>query len=525
MNVDSSMCASSGKAAHWEQIDWPKCERQVRRLQARIVKATREGRWGKVKTLQRLLTHSFSGKALAVKRVTENQGRRTPGVDSVSWTTPAARLKAIGSLQRRGYRPLPLRRVYIPKANGKQRPLGIPTMKDRAMQALYLLALEPIAETAADPNSYGFRPKRSTADALQQCFMHCAGDARRSGCWKATSKVASTTSAINGCSTMSHGQGGAPKMVEGRLHRKSNPVPHGGGHAARRHHLAHAGEHDLGRTGKTAGRTLPQGEVEGRQNLAPKVNLVRYADDFIITGDSKELLENEVRPLVEQFLQERGLVLSADKTRITHIDEGFDFLGQNLRKYDGKPLVKPSKKNTHAFYGESPWNHRCEQIRQPKVLIGLLNPVIRGWANYHQHCAAKETFDRVDHEIWRALWQWARRRHPKKSRDWVKKHASQPWARAWTFAARRKSEPRTANPFGCAWCMRAKPKSGVMSKSGGTPIRSTRSGRTTSRNVRSARSSASPASKPGLNRRETGSAHAGLCSGLSRMRGNSHVRF
>ena len=128
MNVDSSMCASSGKAPHWDQIDWAKCERQVGRLQARIVKATREGRWGKVKTLQRLLTHSFSGKALAVKRVTENQGKRTPGVDRVSWTTPAARLKAIGSLHRRGYRPLPLRRVYIPKANGKQRPLGIPTV-------------------------------------------------------------------------------------------------------------------------------------------------------------------------------------------------------------------------------------------------------------------------------------------------------------------------------------------------------------------------------------------------------------
>jgi RNA-directed DNA polymerase len=122
------MCASSGHASHWNQIDWGQCERRVRRLQARIVKATREGRWGKVKTLQWLLTHSFSGKALAVKRVTENQGKRTPGVDSVSWTTPAARLKAIGLLRRRGYKPLPLRRVYIPKANGKQRPLGIPTV-------------------------------------------------------------------------------------------------------------------------------------------------------------------------------------------------------------------------------------------------------------------------------------------------------------------------------------------------------------------------------------------------------------
>ena len=128
MNVDSSMCASSGKTTHWGQIDWAKCERQVRRLQARIVKATREGRWGKVQALQRLLTCSFSGKALAVKRVTDNQGKRTPGVDGIRWATPAARLKAIGSLHRRGYRPLPLRRVYIPKANGKQRPLGIPTV-------------------------------------------------------------------------------------------------------------------------------------------------------------------------------------------------------------------------------------------------------------------------------------------------------------------------------------------------------------------------------------------------------------
>jgi RNA-directed DNA polymerase len=167
----------------------------------------------------------------------------------------------------------------------------------------------------------------------------------------------------------------------------------------------------------------------------PKVNLVRYADDFIITGDSKELLESEVRPLVELFLQERGLVLSADKTRITHIDEGFDFLGQNLRKYDGKPLVKPSKKNTHAFMEKVRGIIDANKSVSQTVLIGLLNPVIRGWANYHQHCAAKETFDRVDHEIWRALWQWARRRHPKKSRAWVKKQCFPALGhRAWTLA-------------------------------------------------------------------------------------------
>ena len=127
MNAKHVACASSAAVEHWDQIDWKRCERQVARLQARIVKASREGRWGKVKTLQRLLTCSFSGKALAVKRVTENKGKRTSGVDHVVWSTPQSKLKAIASLQRRGYRPLPLRRVYIPKSNGKLRPLSIPT--------------------------------------------------------------------------------------------------------------------------------------------------------------------------------------------------------------------------------------------------------------------------------------------------------------------------------------------------------------------------------------------------------------
>ena len=171
MNAGKTACASSGKATAWDQIDWPECARQVRRLQARIVKATQASRWNKVKTLQRLLTCSFSGKALAVKRVTDNKGKRTPGVDRVIWSSPASKHKAIGTLRRRGYQPQPLRRVYIPKANKKLRPLGIPTMKCRAMHALHLLALEPIAETTGDRNSYGFRPGRSTADAIGQSFL------------------------------------------------------------------------------------------------------------------------------------------------------------------------------------------------------------------------------------------------------------------------------------------------------------------------------------------------------------------
>ena len=154
-NTEKTVYAPSGLS--WNGIDWSRVQRQVKKLQARIVKATQEGRYGKVKALQWLLTHSFSGKALAVKRVTKNRGKNTPGVDNIIWNTPKTKTNAIASLKRRGYKPLPLRRIYIPKKNGKTRPLGIPAMKDRAMQALYLLALEPIAETTADRNSYDQR--------------------------------------------------------------------------------------------------------------------------------------------------------------------------------------------------------------------------------------------------------------------------------------------------------------------------------------------------------------------------------
>jgi RNA-directed DNA polymerase len=170
MTTTATLIGASSAPSKWDAIDWQTIEKSVRRLQMRIAKATREGRWGKVKALQWLLTNSFSAKQLAVRRVVRNPGRNTPGVDGVIWRTSDQKFKAARSLRRRGYHPQPLRRIYIPKKNGKLRPLGIPTFSDRAQQALHLFALEPVAETLADRNAYGFRPKRSTADAIEQCF-------------------------------------------------------------------------------------------------------------------------------------------------------------------------------------------------------------------------------------------------------------------------------------------------------------------------------------------------------------------
>jgi RNA-directed DNA polymerase len=420
MNAETSVCASSDKAQQWDQIPWALCERHVRRLQARIVKATREGRRGKVKALQRLLTCSFSGRALAVKRVTENRGRRTPGVDGAIWHTPASKLKAIPTLRRHGYCPQPLRRVHIPKSNGKLRPLGIPTMFDRAMQALYLQALAPIAETTADPNSYGFRPARGTADAIGQCFLVLSqeghapwvleGDIR--GCFDNIShewmlqNISMDREVLRKWLKAGY--------VENRiLFPTKAGTPQGGIISPTLANLTLDGLEGLLKA------TLRPRMVKGKTTF-PKVHLVRYADDFIITGSSKELLENEVKPVVEKFLLDRGMQLSPEKTRITHIDQGFDFLGQNLRKYGGKLLIQPSRKNTHSFLEKVRSLIRRHRGSRQEDLIHILNPVIRGWANYHRHIVAKRTFKKVEWALWTALWSWARRRHSGKSRYWIR---------------------------------------------------------------------------------------------------------
>lgn len=435
--VSHAAHASLGFAGHWHEIDWRKCHEKVRTMQARIVKATQAGNWRKVKSLQWLLTHSFSAKALSVKRVTENQGKRTSGVDGKLWDTPEAKLNAILSLKRCGYKPSPLKRVLIPKANGKQRPLGIPTMQDRAMQALYLLALEPVAETVADENSYGFRQERSTADAQEHCFNLLAK--RQSARWILEGDIEGCFDNISHQWMLDHIQ--IDKVM---LHKwlKAGFV------YQRQLFPTEAGTPQGGIISPTlANRTLDGlqavlGErfFKTKRNgkaYTPQVYLVRYADDFIITGKSKELLENEVMPLVREFMAERGLTLSPEKTKVTHIDEGLDFLGWNIRKYNGKLLIKPSKKNVNAFLQNIRETVKANKQAKQANLIRLINPKITGWVNYHKTSVAKATFAKVDKEIWHIVWQWAKRRHPNKSKHWIKaKYFKAVGNRNWIFAAK-----------------------------------------------------------------------------------------
>ena len=389
----STVCAASGMEMTWHRINWAECHRQVRRLQARIVKATQEGRWNKVKALQWLLTHSWSGRLIAVKRVTENRGKKTPGVDKETWSTPETKLQAVLSLRRRGYKPLPLRRVFIPKSNGKLRPLGIPTMKDRAMQALHLLALYPVSETTADNNSYGFRPERSTADARAQGFNILA---------KPVSPQWILEGDIKGCfDNISH-----QWLME----------------------------------------NVPTDKVTLQKWL--KAGYV-YKDELFPTeagtpqgGIISPTLANMTLNGLETELRSKfGEKQTAKAKKITHIGEGFDFLGWSFRKYDGKLLIKPSNKNMKAFLKNIRETVKGNKAAKQESLIRLLNPKIRGWANYHKGAVAKETFIKVDKEVWKSIWQWAKRRHPHKGIHWIKeRYFNSEGNRNWIFTANTKDK-------------------------------------------------------------------------------------
>ena len=293
-------------------------------------------------------------------------------------------------------------------------------MTDRAMQALYLLGLDPIAETQADGHSYGFRRERRCADALAQTH-HRAEPSARSGMdpRRATSKLALIKISHEWLLThVPMDRQVLRKWLKAGFLEKhawfatTEGTPQGGIVSPA---LANRTLDGLQRLLAEHFARTP------KQQRMNKVHLVRYADDFMITGTSKELLRDEVQPLVAHFLKERGLELSHEKTRITHIEDGFDFLGQNVRRYrNGKVLTKPSAPSVKTFLSKIQETIDDSGSLTAGELIRRLNQQIKGWTMYHRYAASKRTFTYVDHRIFRMVWRWCRRRHPKKSRKWIR---------------------------------------------------------------------------------------------------------
>jgi RNA-directed DNA polymerase len=389
----------------------------VRKMQIRIAKAMQQNKFNKVRKLYRILTSSTYAKILSVWRVINNKGGKTPGVDSVVWKKDEDLFDLANTLKRKGYKPKPLRRLYIPKRNGKKRPLGIPTMKDRAMQALHLLALEPIAECTGDPNSYGFRQHRSCRDALKQIFSCLSQKLGATWIYEAD---------IKGCfDNISHEwllkfipmdkqvlrkwlKSGYIEQM--KFYPTKSGTPQGGIISPTLMNLTMDGLEKL------IYNRFP------KWRLGHKVNFIRYADDFVITAASREIIEDEIAPIVEHFLKERGLSLSPEKTKITHINEGFDFLSQNNRKYSkGIFIQKPAKKAVVEIKYKLRTLVFKNLSAPPKILIQNLNSVLRGWTNYHKHVISKEIFKAIDFYLWKLLGKWCKRRHSGKPWKWIRR--------------------------------------------------------------------------------------------------------
>jgi len=292
-------------------------------------------------------------------------------------------------------------------------------MKDRAMQALYLMALDPVSETTADSNSYGFRKERSTADAITQSFIILSHNT--SAQWILEADIKGCFDHISHDWLLNNIPMDKVKLKKWlksgfvfnkELFPTEEGTPQGGIISPTLANMTLDGLQTM-----LAGKFRNRSKSKNANALL--VNLVRYADDFIITGRNKEILEHEIMPLVKEFLSVRGLTLSEEKTKITHIDEGFDFLGFNIRKYDGKFLIKPSKEKVKKFLDKIRETIESNKTCTQDTLIRFLNPKITGWANYYKHCVASDTFSKADHQIFWKLMQWSKRRHPMKNTNWV----------------------------------------------------------------------------------------------------------
>lgn len=420
------------------KFNWSRINFKIFKIQRQIAIAWMNNNIDEVKMLQRKLIISYEARLLAVRRVITNQGRKTPGVDNILFETDNQLMEVVNILSNLSkYKAMPVKRVYIPKEHSDElRPLGIPTQFDRAVQALLAIALLPISECRADLRSFGFRPFRSTKDAIQYIYLLSSRN-KNPYLWVL--------------------EGDIEKCFDSICHRwllDNVPLP------------KHLLQETL-KSGVLDGPELyfsdfgtPQGGIispilsnyalDGLENILPEgCKLVRYADDFVIMSHSQEALVNEVMPKLIEFLEERGLKLKESKTKIIHLDEGFDFLGFNFRRYksynkDGsikfKLLVIPAKKKISRIKNKIRLIFIDRTIGKPIDLIRKLNPILRGWSNYYSCVVSSRTFNYVSSYVWIHLWKWIRKLHPTRNATWlVEKYFRTYGKRNWVFVGKNES--------------------------------------------------------------------------------------
>jgi RNA-directed DNA polymerase len=411
-----------GEVLDWLSIDWAVCEERVRRLRQRIFKAAQDEDLKRVRNLQRLMLRSHSNTLVSVRRVTQqSSGRKTAGIDGERALTPEERARLAAEIQRSSapWRARPVKRVYIPKSNGKQRPLGIPVIRDRVLQARVKNALEPEWEARFEPRSYGFRPGRGCQDAVQAIYMTAHGKfAKRQ--WVLDADLAGAFDHIDHDYLLTTiGQFPARELIRqwltagvmegGRFAPTEEGTPQGGVISPL---LLNVALHGME---QAAGCRL-----RGRDSAAAAGTpvLVRYADDFAVLCHS-EAQAHQVRERLEAWLRPRGLRFNEEKTRVGHLDEGFDFLGFAIRRFGGKLIIKPST----AAQARLRERLRTEMLAlrgaNAEAVLRRVVPIVRGWAAFYRAVVSHEVFCRMDAYLWTLLYKWAKHSHPRKPKYWI----------------------------------------------------------------------------------------------------------